>query len=154
MTPSIARCRGRAWASLICAVSSRSSSRGGRWAWSVRCSLSPFPQRGRAGMSEPADPGAFAARDEPGRVIVAIWVTPRARRETLTSEQGQLRARLRAAPVEGAANTALIALLAERLDLPRRDITIVRGATAREKQVAIAGQTSATLRQRLRLDPA
>lgn len=105
-------------------------------------------------MSEPADPGAFAARDEPGRVIVAIWVTPRARRETLTSEQGQLRARLRAAPVEGAANTALIALLAERLDLPRRDITIVRGATAREKQVAIAGQTSATLRQRLRLDPA
>jgi hypothetical protein len=65
---------------------------------------------------------------------------------------GQLRAWLRAAPVDGAANAALIALLADRLNLPRRDIAILRGVTARQKQVAIAGQTSETLRQRLRLD--
>jgi uncharacterized protein YggU (UPF0235/DUF167 family) len=45
-------------------------------------------------------------------------------------------------------------LLADRLGLPRRDITLLRGATAREKQIAIAGQTGESVRRRLRLDPA
>jgi uncharacterized protein (TIGR00251 family) len=100
-----------------------------------------------------AEPPAFALREEPGRVVLSIRVTPRARRESLAVVDGRLRAWLRAAPVEGAANAALIALLADRLDLPRRDIAILRGETAREKQVAIAGQTGDALRQRLRLDP-
>lgn len=100
-----------------------------------------------------AESTAFDARDEPGRVIVSVRVTPRARQQTLTIEQGQLRARLRAAPVDGAANDALIALLAERTGLPRRDIVLLRGATARQKQIAVAGQTANTLRQRMRLDP-
>jgi uncharacterized protein YggU (UPF0235/DUF167 family) len=56
--------------------------------------------------------------------------------------------------VDGAANAALIALLADRLDLPRRDIAIVRGGQARYKQVAITGQTSESVCERLRLDPA
>ena len=93
-------------------------------------------------------------RDEPGRVVLAIRVTPRARREALALVDGQVRAWLRAAPVEGVANAALIALLADRLDLPRRDISILRGERGRHKLVAIAGQTSETLRARLRLDPA
>ena len=92
-------------------------------------------------------------RDEPGRVILAIRVTPRARREALALVDGQLRAWLRAAPIEGAANAALIALLADRLDLPRRDISILRGERGLQKQVAIARQTSQSLRARLRLDP-
>ena len=100
-----------------------------------------------------AEPSVFDARDEPGRVMLSLRVTPRAHRETLTVEQGQLRVRLRAAPVDGAANDALIALLAERTGLPRRDITLLRGATARLKQLAIAGQTADSLRQRLRCDP-
>lgn len=95
-----------------------------------------------------------ATRDEPGRVILTLRVTPRARREALALVDGQLRAWLRAAPVDGAANAALIALLADRLALPRRDIAIVRGGQGRHKQVTIAGQTSESLCQRLRLDPA
>ncbi len=99
-----------------------------------------------------SDQPAFTFRDEPGRVILPIRVTPRASRDALTVVDGQLRARLRAAPVDGAANEALIALLADRLHVRRSDITILRGATAREKQIAIAGQSGATLRPRL--DPA
>lgn len=99
-------------------------------------------------------PLSLSARDEPGRVIFSIRVTPRARREALTLSDGQLRAWVRAAPVDGAANDAVIALLAERLRTPRRDITILRGETARQKQIAITGLTTDTLRQRLRLDPA
>ena len=102
----------------------------------------------------PAPASTFSLRDEPGRVILSIRVTPRASRDALTVVDGQLRARLRAAPVDGAANAALIALLAERLSLPRRAITILRGETAREKQIAIDGQSGASLLARLRLDPA
>ena len=99
------------------------------------------------------DAPTFSARDEPGRVILTIRVTPRARRDALAmAADGSLRAWLRAAPVDGAANAALVALLADRSRLPRRAIVILRGETARLKQIAIAGQTSESLRQRLRLD--
>jgi uncharacterized protein YggU (UPF0235/DUF167 family) len=76
--------------------------------------------------------------------MVPIRVTPRAARATLALEHGELRVRLPAPPVEGAANAALLALLAERLGLPRRAITLVRGATARHKLVAIAGLDAAS----------
>jgi uncharacterized protein YggU (UPF0235/DUF167 family) len=48
-----------------------------------------------------------------------------------------LRARVAAAPVDGAANDALIRLLARELDVPPSAVRIVRGATARSKVVAV-----------------
>jgi uncharacterized protein YggU (UPF0235/DUF167 family) len=51
--------------------------------------------------------------------------------------------------VEGAANAALLALLAERLALPKRAVTLVRGETAREKLIAIEGITTEVFRQRI-----
>ena len=57
--------------------------------------------------------------------------------------------RLAAAPVDGAANEALIAFLADTFDRPRRDITIVSGHTSRDKRVAIAGLTEAEFDARL-----
>lgn len=94
-------------------------------------------------------PLPFILREEPGHVILSIRVTPRARRETLTVRGGRLLAHLRAAPVDGAANEALIALLAERAGVRRSEIRIVRGQTSREKQIAIAGASAATLHLRL-----
>lgn len=87
---------------------------------------------------------------EQGTLTVAVRVTPRASRDTLTLEDGGiLRARLTAPPVEGAANEALVSLLAERLHLPKRAITIVRGASSRDKQITITGITADDLRARL-----
>jgi uncharacterized protein (TIGR00251 family) len=94
-------------------------------------------------------PLPFGLREEPGRVLLAIRVTPRARRETLTARDGRLLAHLRAAPVDGAANKALIALLVERAGIRRSEISIVRGLTSREKQIAIVGVSAATLHLRL-----
>jgi uncharacterized protein (TIGR00251 family) len=57
-----------------------------------------------------------------------------------------LKVRLHAPPVDGAANDALVALLAERLDIPRRDVRIVQGATSRAKVVEITGTTAGAVR--------
>lgn len=52
---------------------------------------------------------------------------------------GALLVRLAAAPVDGAANDELIALIAKALRIPKRDITIVSGERARSKRIRIAG---------------
>ena len=52
---------------------------------------------------------------------------------------GALLVRLAAAPVDGAANDELIALLARALRIPKRDITIVSGERSRSKRIRIAG---------------
>jgi len=50
-----------------------------------------------------------------------------------------LKVRVTAAAVEGAANTALIRLLAEELGVARREVRIVAGATSRQKLIVVAG---------------
>ncbi len=52
---------------------------------------------------------------------------------------GVLRVRVTAAAVEGAANAALVHLLADVLDVARRDVRIVAGAASRHKLVVIDG---------------
>ena len=99
-----------------------------------------------ASASHAAPLSISAAR---GALTITVRVTPRASRDALTIENGQLRARLRAAPVDGAANAALVALLAERLRLPRRAIAITHGETARVKRLSIVGLTVEELRQRI-----
>jgi uncharacterized protein len=52
---------------------------------------------------------------------------------------GVLRLRVTAPAVEGAANAALLALLADELGVARRDVRIVAGAASRQKLVVIDG---------------
>ena len=76
-----------------------------------------------------------------------IRVIPRAHKTELAGERdGALLVRLAAPPVEGAANAALIDLLASTLNLPRRSIRIVSGERSRRKRVAIAGMTTEQVR--------
>ena len=82
-----------------------------------------------------------------------IRVIPRAGRSGFAGlRDGALLVRLAAAPVDGAANDELIALLAKTLKIPKRDITIVSGERSRSKRIRIAGLGSrAGARQRLSL---
>ena len=48
-----------------------------------------------------------------------------------------------------ALDARLVTLLAERLHLPKRAITILRGAASRDKQIALTGITADELRARL-----
>lgn len=52
---------------------------------------------------------------------------------------GVLRVRVGAPAVEGAANNALLRLLADELGVPRRDVRIVAGASSRQKLVVVEG---------------
>jgi uncharacterized protein YggU (UPF0235/DUF167 family) len=73
-----------------------------------------------------------------------VRVTPRGGRDVLLpGTDAHLVARLSAAPVDGAANAALIALVAKHFGVARRDVTLIAGQTARLKRVAITGDAGA-----------
>jgi uncharacterized protein YggU (UPF0235/DUF167 family) len=61
---------------------------------------------------------------------------------------GVLRVRVAAAPVDGAANTSLIRLLASALDVPASTVRLVSGTTARRKVIEVEGITPTALRSR------
>jgi uncharacterized protein YggU (UPF0235/DUF167 family) len=82
-------------------------------------------------------------------VRLTVRVIPRSSRNAIAWEQGVLKARLTAPPVDGAANDALVALLAQRLGLPKRSISIAHGATSKQKIVEITGMTEAEVAARL-----
>jgi uncharacterized protein YggU (UPF0235/DUF167 family) len=57
--------------------------------------------------------------------------------------------RLAAPPVEGEANAALARFLGRVLDVPPSSVTILRGASGREKLLRLAGLTAAAVKSRL-----
>lgn len=72
-----------------------------------------------------------------------VRVQPRASRsEVVGAQEGALRVRLAAPPVDGAANDALIELLAHLLNIAKRDIRIVTGATSKRKVIEADGVTA------------
>jgi uncharacterized protein (TIGR00251 family) len=84
-------------------------------------------------------------------VRLTVRVIPRSSRNAIAWEQGVLKVRLTAPPVDGAANDALIVLLAQRLGLPKSAISIAHGATGRQKIVEIAGMTEAEVAAKLQV---
>ncbi|HEV7234779.1 MAG TPA: DUF167 domain-containing protein [Ktedonobacteraceae bacterium] len=82
-------------------------------------------------------------------MLISVKVIPRSSKNSIEWEQGSLKVRLTAPPVDGLANEALVALLAERLALSKRCIAIVRGATSRQKMVEITGITVEEVEKRL-----
>lgn len=82
-----------------------------------------------------------------GGVGFTLRVQPRARRDSLAGlHDGALKVAVRAPPVDGAANTAVVALLAKRLGVRKADVTIVAGASGRSKRVEVRGVDAAAAR--------
>lgn len=77
-------------------------------------------------------------------IDIAVRVTPRGGRDLIAAGgDAHFNARLSAAPVDGAANAALIALVAARFGVPRRDVHLIAGGRARVKRLRIAGDAEA-----------
>ena len=89
----------------------------------------------------------------PGGCRLEVSVSPNAKRTAADGlHDGALRVRLAAPPVDGKANAALQAWLADELGCPKRAVTLLRGDTARRKQLQIdlpEGAVAAWLAARL-----
>jgi uncharacterized protein YggU (UPF0235/DUF167 family) len=82
-------------------------------------------------------------------VRFAIRVTPRAGRDRIESvADGALGVRVSAAPADGAANAAVLRLLAAELGVAPSRLRLVSGAAGRHKLVEVAGLEPAELRAR------
>jgi hypothetical protein len=92
-------------------------------------------------------------------VLLFVRLTPRGGADRIdgwdrdASGRVFLKARVRAAPVEGEANAALEALLAKALGVPKSRVAVARGATQRLKQVELEGVSEADLRAALGAPP-
>lgn len=83
---------------------------------------------------------ALALTRRTSGVRFSVHVQPRASRNEVTGvHNGALRVRLQAPPVDGAANAALVELLAGSLGVPRRSVRVIAGETARLKIVDVDG---------------
>jgi uncharacterized protein (TIGR00251 family) len=88
--------------------------------------------------------------DAPDGAVIDIKVIPRAGRTMIAgTRDNALLIRLAAAPVEGAANAELIALLSDVLDLPKRNFVVIAGERSRNKKIKVLGATADALRTRL-----
>jgi uncharacterized protein len=84
---------------------------------------------------------------------IIVRVRPRAGKDELVEmREGVLIARVRAAPVDGAANRALCRLIAGRLRVAPSRVTIVRGERSREKLVRVDGIDTEALGMMLGLE--
>ena len=95
--------------------------------------------------AEPHDAAPFVS-PAPGGARVRVHVVPRASRTEVCGMQGDaLKVRLQAPPVDGKANAALCAFVADAAGLPKRAVSVVAGETSRSKTLFAAGADPAAL---------
>ena len=85
-------------------------------------------------------------RDERGGAVLEVVVVPRASRTRVVGEHdGRLKLQLAAPPVDGAANEALLAFLADALGVRRTALALLRGETGKRKSIRIEGVAAAAV---------
>jgi uncharacterized protein (TIGR00251 family) len=83
-------------------------------------------------------------------VYLSVKLQPRASKSAIGETAGnELKVKVKAPPVDFAANEALLRLLAETLECPRGAIQIVRGNTSRHKQIFLRGLSAADVAEKL-----
>jgi uncharacterized protein (TIGR00251 family) len=81
-------------------------------------------------------------------ITFSVKVVPRARRDEIVGvEDGAVKVRLNAPPVEGKANAALVKFLAQTFGVKQADVQILRGENARHKLVSVWGVTGEKFRE-------
>ena len=92
----------------------------------------------------------ISIRDTPDGATFQVRVQPRAKKNAVAGEVGEaLKLALTAPPIEGRANQACIAFLAELLNVPRSSVTIAIGQGSRNKVIRVAGMTAKQVEERL-----
>ncbi len=90
------------------------------------------------------------AREGAGGAVLELLVQPRASRTRVVGEHdGRLKIQLAAPPVDGEANAALLAFLADALGRKRAEVALLAGEAGRRKRVRVAGIAAADAAARL-----
>jgi uncharacterized protein len=94
----------------------------------------------------------FGVSAHPKGSAFGIFAVPRSAKNGIEVDpDGGLRVRVTAAPVEGAANVAVLRQLAEAIDVPRSSLRIVAGEAGRRKRVLALGIDPVELVRRIRI---
>lgn len=89
-----------------------------------------------------------------GAIELDLQAVPRASRDAIGKPHGdRLKLHIKAPPVDGEANAAIVKLLAKTLGIPRADVELVAGLTGKRKTVRITGVALADLCAKLGIDP-
>ncbi len=81
-----------------------------------------------------------------GSIILALHIQPGAKSSGVCGQHGEaLKIRLAAPPVDGKANAALLAFLADTLGVSRQNVRLISGDSNRRKRVEIRGTTVAAI---------
>jgi uncharacterized protein (TIGR00251 family) len=92
----------------------------------------------------------ISIRDTPDGATFQVKVQPRAKKSSIVGEVGEaLKLALTAPPIEGRANQACVAFLAELLNVSRSSLTIAAGQSSRNKVIRVAGMTAKQVQERL-----
>ncbi|MGH9768205.1 MAG: DUF167 domain-containing protein [Blastocatellia bacterium] len=85
-----------------------------------------------------------------GAVTFAVRVQPRASKSGVAGElDGAIKIRLAAPPVDGEANEELLRFLAKILGVPRANVSLISGATGKNKVVRVSGISSNDVERKL-----
>ena len=83
-------------------------------------------------------------------MLINIKVIPGASRDGINGlKQGVWQVRVKAPPIDGRANYALLHLLGKALKLKTYDVSIIRGNSNRRKTVAVSGHSEVEINERL-----
>ena len=78
-------------------------------------------------------------RKTPDGWLLTLHIQPGAKRSEVVGLHGDaLKVRVASPPVDGKANEALVAFIADRFGLPKRAVQLVKGDTSRAKTVLVA----------------
>ena len=98
-------------------------------------------------------PGSRKQKQVESSATLAVRIQPRASKNgVIRMEDGSLKIRLTAPPVNGAANEALVEFLSKILFISKSAVEIVSGHTSREKRVKISGMDEADIIRLLNID--
>jgi uncharacterized protein (TIGR00251 family) len=94
----------------------------------------------------------LAIHETPEGVTFAVKVHPRAKKNAITGELGDvLKVSLTAPPIDGKANQACIEFFAKLLKVPRSSVTIASGQSSHQKVIRVIGLSAEEVRKRVGL---
>ena len=83
--------------------------------------------------------------------VIAVRVIPNAKKDEIVNMMGDgaIKIRVRAKPIGGKANAALLKFLSKKLSIPIGNLIIQRGLRSRNKQICVSGLNMQELKSRL-----